>query len=303
MTTSWGREDFGAAVDTWIDRHAVTDSTKDGYRVTAGAWVKKTFQGRTIAQVASDRDGVADLLAKDMGHLSITRRRQARTIITGTLDEAVKAGKLTRHNLSGIEIKDTGRATERGDFVFPSRQQIGQVAGACGIAVWLMRGCGLRIEEALGVHREDFRSSRTLRLTGQASRDGRTKLPLKHRKRGEYRDVIVPAWLWEMVKDLPEGPVCPGNDRPYALYESVRQRFQAAAKRAEIPAGFRPHSLRHAFASTLLSRGVPITDVARWLGHKDIRETFNTYSHFMPEAEDRAVTVLDAEYVEWSAEA
>ncbi len=271
--------------------------------MTAGAWVKKTFQGRTIAQVASDRDGVADLLAKDMGHLSITRRRQARTIITGTLDEAVKAGKLTRHNLSGIEIKDTGRATERGDFVFPSRQQIGQVAGACGIAVWLMRGCGLRIEEALGVHRVDFRSSRTLRLPGLASRDGRTKLPLKHRKRGEYRDVIVPAWLWEMVKDLPEGPVCPGNDRPYALYESVRQRFQAAAKRAEIPAGFRPHSLRHAFASTLLSRGVPITDVARWLGHKDIRETFNTYSHFMPEAEDRAVTVLDAEYVEWSAEA
>ena len=153
-----GREDFGTAVDTWIDRHAVTDSTRNGYRVTAGAWVKKTFQGRTIAQVATDRDGVADLLAKNMGHLSITRRRQARTIITGTLDEAVKAGKLTRHNLSGIEIKDTGRATERSDFVFPAHQQIGQVAEACGIVVWLMRGCGLRIEEAMGVHREDFRT-------------------------------------------------------------------------------------------------------------------------------------------------
>ena len=43
--------------------------------------------------------------------------------------------------------------------------------------VWLMRGCGLRIEEAQGVHREDFRNARTLRLTGQASRDGRAKLP------------------------------------------------------------------------------------------------------------------------------
>jgi integrase len=298
-----GREDFGAAVDTWIDRHAVTDSTKSGYRMTARTWVKKSFQGRTIAQVAGDRDGVTDLLAKDMGHLSITRRRQARTIITGTIAEAVKAGKLTKHNLSDIEIKDTGRATERVDFVFPSHQQIGQVAGACGIVVWLMRGCGLRVEEALGVHREDFRSSRILRLIGQASRDGREKLPLKHRKRGEYRDVVVPAWLWELVKDLPEGPLCPGNGRPYMLYESVRQRFQAAARRAEIPAGFRPHSLRHAFASTLLSRGVPITDVARWMGHKDIRETYMTYSHFMPEAEDRAASVLEAEYAEWSAAA
>jgi hypothetical protein len=54
-----GREDFGAAVDAWIDRHAVTDSTKDGYRVTARAWVKNTFQGRTIAQVAADRAGIA----------------------------------------------------------------------------------------------------------------------------------------------------------------------------------------------------------------------------------------------------
>jgi integrase len=298
-----GREDFGMAVNAWIDRHAVTDSTKSGYRMTARTWVKPTFAGRTIAQVASDRDQVADLLAKDMAHLSVTRRRQARTIITGTLDEAVRAGKLTRHSLSGIEIQDTGRATERGDFVFPSHAQIEQVAQACGIVIWLMRGCGLRIEEAQGVHREDFRNSRTLRLTGQASRDGRTKLPLKHRKRGEYRDVIVPAWLWDLVKNLPGGPLCPGNDRPYALYETVRQQFQRAAKRAGIPAGFRPHSLRHAFASTLLSRGVPITDVARWLGHKDIRETYQTYSHFMPEAEDRAAAVLDAEYAEWSSAA
>jgi hypothetical protein len=52
--------------------------------------------------------------------------------------------------------------------------------------------------------------------------------------------------------------------------------------------------------SALLSRGVPITDVARWMGHKDIRETYMTYSHFMPEAEDRGVAVLDAEYAEWS---
>jgi hypothetical protein len=37
------------------------------------------------------------------------------------------------------------------------------------------------------------------------------------------------------------------------------------------------------------------------MGHRDIRETYNTYSHFMPEAEDRGVAVLDAEYAEWSA--
>ena len=104
-----------------------------------------------------------------------------------------------------------------------------------------------------------------------------------------------------MVKDLPEGPLCPGNDRLYAVYATILGQFHGAAKSAGIPVGFRPHSLRHAFASALLSRGVPITDVARWMGHRDIRETYNTYSHFMPEAEDRGVAVLDAEYAEWSA--
>ena len=155
--------------------------------------------------------------------------------------------------------------------------------------------------QALAVHREDFLSPRTLRITGQASRDGRKKLPLKHRKAGEYRDVPVPAWLWVKVRDIPEGPLFAGkDDRAYKSYETVRKAFKSAAKREGIPQGFRPHSLRHAFASTLLSRGVPITDVARWLGHKDINETYLTYSHFMPEAEDRAVSTLDAEYAEWS---
>jgi integrase len=297
-----GREDFGKAVYTWIDRHAVGDSTKAGYRSVASKWVEKEFAGRTVAQVASDRDRVTDLLNKKMGHLNITTRKRARTIIIGTVEEAVKAGKIGRHYLHDIDLYDNGRMSERSDFVFPAHGQVSQVAEAAGICVWLMRGCGLRIEEALGVHREDFVSERMLRLSGQASRNGRVKLPLKHRKKGETRPVPVPDWLWERVKDFPEGPLMPGSgDRTYQLYSTVLARFQGAAKEAEIPKGFRPHSLRHAFASALLSRGVPITDVARWMGHKDIRETYNTYMHFMPDAEDRALSVLNAEYAEWTS--
>ncbi len=251
--------------------------------------------------MAADRDRVTDLLVRDMGHLSITRRRQARTIITGTIEEAVKAGKLAKHNLHDINVKDEGPKNGRADFVFPSHEQVAYLAEEIGIAIWLMRGCGLRICEALGVHKEEFTDGgKNLRLTGQASRDGREKVPLKHRKAGEYRDVPVPSWLWEKIKDLADGPLCPGIGPPDAIYETVKQEFQAAAKRAKIPAGFRPHSLRHAFASVLLARGIPITDVAQWLGHKDINETYRTYGHLVPNAADRAVAALDAEYAEWS---
>jgi hypothetical protein len=60
-----------------------------------------------------------------------------------------------------------------------------------------MRGCGLRIEEALAVSKEDFIEGGTvLRVMWQASKNGRQRERLKHRKRGEYRDVPVPSWLW-----------------------------------------------------------------------------------------------------------
>jgi hypothetical protein len=61
-----------------------------------------------------------------------------------------------------------------------------------------------------------------------------------------------------------------------------------------------PHSLRHAFVSALLSRGVPIDDLAAWLGHKSINVTHAIYGHLMPSSLGRAQEVLNAEYSEWN---
>ena len=52
--------------------------------------------------------------------------------------------------------------------------------------------------------------------------------------------------------------------------------------------------------SALLSRGVPITDVAAWLGHRNINVTYATYGHLVPSSLTRAQEVLNAEYAEWS---
>nr|WP_079064718.1 tyrosine-type recombinase/integrase [Streptomyces olivochromogenes] len=55
-----------------------------------------------------------------------------------------------------------------------------------------------------------------------------------------------------------------------------------------------PRDLRHWFASTALSNGLPLLDVSRWLGHKSITETADTYGHLTPDATGRAVMVMDA---------
>lgn len=306
--TTAGKASFGDAALAHIARLAVNENSRRGYRSNYNKYVGPAFGGRTLAQVANDRDGVMDLLTVTMKDLSITPRRMARMIITGTLAEAVKAGKIREHRLDDIELADNGTKHDRTDFVFPSHAQVKFVADGdkgtlrAGICVWLMRGCGLRIEESLAVEKKDFRDEGTiLRVCQQATRDGRETGPLKKRKRGEYRDIPVPTWLWDMVRDMPGGPLMPGNgDRRYQQYNTIYERFMSAAGKAGIPEGFTPHSLRHAFASVMLGKGVPITDVAQWLGHRDVRVTYRIYGHLVPSAAARAIAVLDEEYAEWS---
>ena len=131
-------------------------------------YVHPVFGSRTLAQVAQDRDGVTELLTMTMNHLSNSPRQQVRFLIVGTCDEAVKAGRLGRHNLADIGLANHGPKNLHSDFVFPAYEQVKFVAdggtnlestravGGAGICVWLMRGRGLRIEEALAVGKEDF---------------------------------------------------------------------------------------------------------------------------------------------------
>jgi integrase len=50
----------------------------------------------------------------------------------------------------------------------------------------------------------------------------------------------------------------------------------------------------------MLARGVQITELAHFLGHRDINVTHQVYGHLLPSAAKRAVAALDAEFTEWS---
>lgn len=308
-----GKQNFGEAVEAYISRMAVRDSSKRAYWTTYRNHVKPVFGDRTLAQAARDRDGVLEHLTVTMKDLNDTSRQQARMLIVGTCEEAVKSEKIGKHLLDGIELLANGPKKLRTDFIFPTHGQVKIVADGAemenksnsvlgaGIAVWLMRGCGLRIEEALAVSKEDFiEDGAILRVMWQASRDGSKRMPLKHRKQGEYRDIPVPSWLWEMVKDAPQGPLTPGlNGKLFKSYQVTFGRFKNAASAAGIPEGFTPHSLRHAYASAMLARGVQITELAHFLGHRDINMTHNIYGHLLPSAAKRAIAALNDEYAEW----
>ncbi|MDE2107091.1 MAG: tyrosine-type recombinase/integrase, partial [Patescibacteria group bacterium] len=73
-------------------------------------------------------------------------------------------------------------------------------------------------------------------------------------------------------------PVTPGD-----VGESIRKAY----KRAGI-AGFRPHDLRHTFATRTLAAGVPMHVIQAWMGHSSIATT-QIYAHTIVDASHLAL--------------
>jgi len=166
-----------------------------------------------------------------------------------------------------------------------------------------MHGCGLRIGEALAVNlRCRIKTGKTLRVQEQVD-PGAQLRPLKFRKPGQFRDIPLPQYVSEAIdKHVAEhgttsdGYLFQGRKYKLVIRRSYQEDFQRAAEKAGFPPEFIPHSLRHYFASAALAKGIPITEVSRWLGHKSIEVTHQIYGHLVPSSWDRARTALDDAY-------
>ena len=55
-----------------------------------------------------------------------------------------------------------------------------------------------------------------------------------------------------------------------------------------------PHEARHCAASYLIAAGLDAKQLSVYIGHSDIRTTYNRYGHLMPGDERQAAAQLDA---------
>ncbi|WP_308213474.1 tyrosine-type recombinase/integrase [Streptoalloteichus tenebrarius] len=176
------------------------------------------------------------------------------------------------------------------------------------LAVWLMAGAGLRVGEAMAVSAKCVRGE-TLRVWQQMSlapdpETGRyvTHLaPLKHRAEGDYRDIPIPKFLREKVKEhiaqhgtlsTPEAEEMLFRTKINTLMsvDNFRHHWDKAVGALKL--AYTPHDLRHYFASTALHGGVALNEVSAWLGHKSIKTTVDIYGHLTQEASARMRRVM-----------
>jgi integrase len=291
-----GSIQFTEYAGRWIDGLDLSTGTRSAYRSVLGRYIAPAVGGRTLAQVSQDREAVEAILAGMRAKgLSAVYRGRVVAVVGGAMDAAVAAGRLPSHRLGGIKVRR--EVSQQATIIPITRDQLETLASGLGpglgLTVWIMAGTGLRISECLAVRRDGFLDGgKRLRVREQVSRAGGYG-PLKGRRSGEYRDVPVPAWLWAKVSEHAGADRAGGYLFPGATYSSYRHRFNAAVADAGLLEGFTVHQLRHLYASKLLTSGVPITDVSKWLGHRDINVTHQIYSHLVPESWDRAREALE----------
>lgn len=145
----------------------------------------------------------------------------------------------------------------------------------------LLYATGARVSEAVGLDVDDVAHEETVRLRGKGSKE--RIVPV-----GSYARAAVAAYLTRAR------PIFARRGRGSArLFLGVRGGplsrqsawavIRTAAERAELSAHVSPHTLRHSFATHLLSGGADVRVVQELLGHASVATT-QIYTHVSVDA-------------------
>lgn len=115
-----------------------------------------------------------------------------------------------------------------------------------------------------------------------------------------YRSTKVPQPLIKILNEHKERQkstgiwnenfyICGGEKcLPNATIDKRNREFATAADLPHIAV----YDFRHSFASLLANEGINIQEIARRMGHSNVKRTWETYAHLYPREEDRADAVL-----------
>lgn len=161
-----------------------------------------------------------------------------------------------------------------------TRDEVRRILEACTspkhrMMLELCYGCGLRVSEVCQLRVADIDGQRgQLRVTqGKGAKDRMVVLPasLLERLRTYWRVCRPQHWLFPSAL-LP--------DRPLHV-SSVQKAFTQAKSEAGVERIGGIHSLRHAYATHVLEQGLPVHQLQRLLGHRNVQSTMR-YMHWLP---------------------
>ncbi|HEY6581339.1 MAG TPA: site-specific integrase [Rubrobacter sp.] len=312
-----GNLTLNECLDRWLSgsvRNTVKQSTFENYEYVVRLHLKPSL-GRTKLKVLAPAQVQGLYRAKLDSGLSARTYQLIHTVLRKALKQAVRwelvprnvtdavtTPKLAKGATKGIRVLNADQARNllgaaRGDrlealyvLAITARLREGELLGLRWQDVDL-EGATLSVSQQLTRTKKDGlcftmpkspKSRRSVRLTRSAVE------ALERHRRRQLEEKSRLAELWQdtgLVFTSTTGtPLDVGN----LTYRSFRPLLEQADL-----ARIRFHDLRHTCATLLLSKNVNPKVVQERLGHANISETMDTYSHVLPSMQETAVNAME----------
>lgn len=271
--------------EAWLRRvrHRVALRTSRGYESALRVWILPSLGQIEVSKLtAGDVEAMqAELATRGLSPGTIGR---ARRVLVTILGDAERDGIIVRNP---ARLAHAPRAAEAPIRALPSDAvrrliTVARGAGEVGSIILLALATGLRRGELLALRSEDVADGSLTVRTGKTSRARRTlTLPALGREAIERQQGNGSAFVF---------PDATGG-KPLGI-NALAAEWHVVREQAGVPEA-RLHDLRHTLATTLLSQGVPVADVAAMLGHASPATTWRTYAHVVPGGRDRTAEAID----------
>jgi len=308
---------LGEYLDRWLSdsvRDAVKQSTFENYEYVVRRHLRPSL-GRTKLKVLAPAQVQGLYRAKLDSGLSARTVQLIHTVLHKALKQAVRWGLVPRNVTDAVTAPKPAKEATKGIRVLnadQARTLLGAARGDRLEALYVLAiTAGLREGELLGLRWQDVdlegatlsvrqqltrtkkdglcfttpkspKSRRSVRLTRSAvealERHRRRQLEEKSRLAGLWRDTGL------VFTSTTGTPLDVGN----LTYRSFRPLLEQADL-----SRIRFHDLRHTCATLLLSKNVNPKVVQERLGHANISETMDTYSHVLPSMQETAVNAME----------
>jgi integrase len=308
------RTTLRAYLRAWIDvyqgngQSGFRESTRQEYRRLLDQYAHQFFPERLLLTDVTPRhlsEFVAWLTSEaEQGKwLARSTIRNIVVPVRAALSTARREGLIHSNPATdlALPVRDRGLPVEEEEVrVFTSEQLsllLSMVPNRYSLFMRLTASTGLRISEAIGLHRNDFGldgSQPHLKVRRAVSKGCVTRPKTRHSR----RDVPIPdslvrdlrQHLATLVDQSDDAVAFPSGNGGYLDPDNLRKRMlKPLVEEVGAPwAGF--HTFRHTYASIQLSRGANMLQVSRALGHHSPSFTLNTYCHLL---EDDRAPALD----------
>jgi integrase len=240
--------------------------------------------------------GASELLTFFTGQLAIKARstvQRSRTSLSALFAYAVREKMLTRNPVAGVRLPpgkhqesdevDTFSDAElahvlaRQHRINPRMAEVTEFLSLTGL-----RWSELRALRVADLHSAPFPSIRVVRAQSDGYPEKGTKT---------YRGRVVPLTTRALDIAAPRARDRQPGDYLFTSSHGAQLRgdvFRRTVRGRETAPGRTLHHLRHYAASHWLRSGVPVHQVAKWLGHANPSTTLKVYAHVLGEAQDMA---------------